>query len=88
MVDAIAEAGPWEWDEKFTVGVPMEPGVYYFRLPDPDVAKLISLAPELRNALAKMVDWLEGSEVFATTHGAHSDTVEAKKLLARLEATA
>jgi hypothetical protein len=52
---------------------------------DEDLAELIAAAPELKEALERVLDWLEDSSVFLTNHGAHSDAVEARKLLDRLK---
>lgn len=42
--------GPWEWDGKFTVGIPHVDGTCYFRVP-PEDARLIVMAPDLLKAL-------------------------------------
>ena len=48
--------GPWEHDGKFTVGIPVEAGVYYFRVPDPALGRHIVLVPELLALLDDMVE--------------------------------
>lgn len=39
-------------------------------------------------ALDDVTGWLEGSEAFTRSHGAHSAAVEARKLLARVRGEA
>jgi len=47
-------------------------------------ARLIAHAPDLVASLEEVTNWLSGTEVFATSHGAHTAVVEAQKLLARV----
>ena len=82
MIDGLE--APWEHDG-FNVGVPMEPGVYYFRMPSQELARLVALAPELRDALREVNTWLGVTDSVNTNHGAHTAFVEANKLLARVE---
>jgi len=42
--------GPWEWDGKFTVGIPHARGLCYFRV-EPEDARLIAAAPALLDEL-------------------------------------
>jgi len=51
----------------------------------PEMARLVAAAPELRDSLKEVTGWLEGSDAFATNHGAHTAAVEAQKLLARVK---
>lgn len=51
-------------------------------------ARLIAIAPDLAATLEAVVGWLEGTEAFETNHGAHSDVVWARKLLARAKGEA
>jgi hypothetical protein len=46
-------------------------------------ARLISLAPEMAESLEAVLGWLESTDEIVTNHGAHSDAVWARKLLAR-----
>jgi hypothetical protein len=39
---------------------------------------------ELVDALTEVTGWLEGSDVYSNSHGAHTAGVEARKLLERL----
>lgn len=52
--------GPWEWDGKFTVGIPHARGVCYFRV-EPEDARLIVMAPELLAALKALRDGAYGN---------------------------
>jgi hypothetical protein len=49
-----------------------------------DLEEIKEAFQELSLTLAKILDWLEDTEVYLTSHGAHSDAVEARKLLDRL----
>jgi len=76
---------PWEADG-FNVIVPVDADgtMYPFRVLSPEMARLVAAAPELRDALTEVTNWLSGTEAFATSHGAHTAVVEAQKLLARV----
>jgi len=82
--------GPWEHDGKFTVSMPIDTGEYAggeyaFRLARVDDARLIAAAPDLVTALENVTTWLEGTEAFEQSHGAHFVAVEARKLLERVK---
>jgi len=63
-------------------------GEYYFRLSRVDDARLISLAPDLVASLEEVTNWLEGTEAFEQSHGAHTAAVEARKLIAKVKGDA
>ena len=75
----------WEADG-LNVIVPLDADGTEFvvRMLSPRMATLVAAAPELARSLYTITGWLEGTEAFAESHGAHSDAVEARKLLARL----
>lgn len=80
--------GPWEHDGKFTVSMVIETGEYAggeyaFRLARVDDARLISLAPDLVASLEEVTRWLEGSDLYGESHGAHTAAVEARKLVTK-----
>jgi hypothetical protein len=86
------EQVPVRWQaDGFEVSIPLPQEEYLLlgaefvvRMPSPEIAQLVAAAPELRDTLGTVLGWLEGSDVFATSHGAHSDAVEARKLVDRL----
>jgi hypothetical protein len=51
----------------------------------PGNARLIAHSPDLVASLEEVVGWLEGTEAFEQSHGAHTAAVEARKLLARVK---
>lgn len=53
--------GPWEYDGKFTVGIPHQKGDTYFRT-NPEDARLIAAAPELLSAVELAIDQFKDSE--------------------------
>lgn len=46
--------GPWEWDGKFTVGIPYRDGFTYFRT-NPIDARLIAAAPDLAQSVVDLL---------------------------------
>lgn len=59
--------------------------------PDPEplysieLERIIDERAEALGLLNRLVGWLDGSEMFLTVHGAHSDTIEAQAFLRRVE---
>jgi hypothetical protein len=49
-----------------------------------DLQQITETFQELSLTLAKILDHFEDTEVYLTSHGAHFDAVEARKLLDRL----
>ena len=48
-----------------------------------DDARLISLSPDLVASLEEVTRWLEGSDLYGESHGAHTAAVEARKLITK-----
>jgi len=52
---------------------------------DEPFSQIASDVESLVFALEAVTDWLEGSELYVSNHGAHSAAVEARKLLTRVQ---
>lgn len=73
--------GPWEYDGKFTVGIPAEEGVYYFRTNQEDAA-VIAMLPEILTSFDDMLAILNGE--ITGHHQKEGVILEAKMLLRKI----
>lgn len=78
------EAGGVHFFPVFAAGVQCFCGVNTLTQEQLDRLPPHQLAQALEH-LGRVLGWLEGSEVFAHSHGAHSDAVEARKFMERVQ---
>lgn len=72
--------GPWEYDGKFTIGIPAKFGIYYFRTNKED-AVFIATAPEMHEALTDLCNVLDKPLNMIEFHRVAKCLIKAKSVL-------